>query len=153
MPKRFLVLSWIFLLVCGCGTARKSITPSGPHFSIITYNINRGSNPAQIAAVLKSNQADIVCLQEADGFERPLRAELSNHFPTIELRDSDTRVGGEYAFLSKYKAREVAWIDSETGWFGAWIMAFDTPLGPIQVLNVHLKPPISRGGSWVCRLL
>jgi endonuclease/exonuclease/phosphatase family metal-dependent hydrolase len=149
MNKRLLVVCCALLLLCGCGTVRKPIAPTGPHFSVITYNINRGSNPAQIAAVLKSNQADIICLQEADGFERPLRAALSNDFRTIEFRDSDTRVGGEYAFLSKYKAREIAWIDSETGWFGGWIMSFETPIGPVQVLNVHLKPPVSRRGSWV----
>lgn len=149
MTNRLLVLSWVLLLFCGCATVRRPVAPSGPHFSIITYNINRGSNPAQIAAVLKANQADIICLQEADGFERPLRTALSSDFRTIEFRDSDTRVGGEYAFLSKYKSREVAWIDSETGWFGAWIIAFETPVGPVQVLNVHLKPPVSRRGSWV----
>jgi endonuclease/exonuclease/phosphatase family metal-dependent hydrolase len=149
MNHRSPLLASILLLFCGCGTVRQPVAPTGPHFRIITYNINRGSNPAQIAAVLKSDQADIICLQEADGFERPLRAALSNDFPTIEFRDSDTRVGGEYAFLSKFEAREIAWIDSDTDWFGAWIMAFETPLGRVQVLNVHLKPPISRGGSWV----
>jgi endonuclease/exonuclease/phosphatase (EEP) superfamily protein YafD len=28
-------------------------------------------------------------------------------------------------------------------------MAFDTPVGTIQVLNVHLQPPYGRWGGWV----
>ena len=28
-------------------------------------------------------------------------------------------------------------------------MVFETPLGPVQVLNVHLKPPYSQRGGWV----
>ena len=28
-------------------------------------------------------------------------------------------------------------------------MAFDTAIGPVQVLNVHLRPPVSDRGSWV----
>ena len=28
-------------------------------------------------------------------------------------------------------------------------MAFDTSIGPVQVLNVHLRPPVSDRGSWV----
>jgi endonuclease/exonuclease/phosphatase family metal-dependent hydrolase len=90
---------------------------------------------------------DIVCLQEADGFKRKLTGELSSRYPTILFRDSDTRVGGEYAFLSKYPARDVAWIDSETGWFGAWIMKFETPAGPVQMMNVHLRPPFKGRGK------
>jgi endonuclease/exonuclease/phosphatase family metal-dependent hydrolase len=30
-----------------------------------------------------------------------------------------------------------------------WRVVVDTPLGRIQVFNVHLRPPMSDGGSWV----
>jgi endonuclease/exonuclease/phosphatase family metal-dependent hydrolase len=43
----------------------------------------------------------------------------------------------------------VAYIPSETGWFDGWIVEFDTVLGPVQVLNVHLRPPVSDRGGWV----
>ena len=35
------------------------------------------------------------------------------------------------------------------GWFDGWILALDTAIGPVQVLNIHLRPPVSERGSWV----
>jgi endonuclease/exonuclease/phosphatase family metal-dependent hydrolase len=136
-------------LLCGCGTVRKPQIPTGTHFRIVTYNVNRGSDPREIAEVIRGNGADVVCLQEADNFESGIRTALSREYPTIQFHNGDSRAGGGFGFLSKYPAREVAWVPSATGWFDAWIMAFETPLGPVQVLNAHLKPPISNRGSWV----
>jgi endonuclease/exonuclease/phosphatase family metal-dependent hydrolase len=146
---RALLIGILAGVLCGCGTTRKAQVATGPHFRIVTYNVNRGSDPRQIAGVLRANDADIVCLQEADNFERGLRPALSKSYKTIKFHEAEERVGGGFGFLSKYPGREIAWVPSATGWFDAWIMAFDTPVGPVQVLNVHLKPPISRGGSWV----
>jgi endonuclease/exonuclease/phosphatase family metal-dependent hydrolase len=149
MKMRLPFICALVILLCGCATVRKPQVATGPHFRIVTYNVNRGSDPRQIAEVVRANNSDIVCLQEADGFESGMRPALSNLYPTIEFHESDSRAGGGFGFLSKYPAREIAWVPSATGWFDAWIMAFETPIGPVQVLNVHLKPPISRGGSWV----
>src|SRR6185295_13002946 len=41
------------------------------------------------------------------------------------------------------------YIPSETSWFDSWIVKFETAIGPVQVINVHLRPPISDSGSWV----
>src|SRR5262249_48238499 len=38
---------------------------------------------------------------------------------------------------------------SEIKWFDGWIMKFETSCGAVQVLNVHLHPPVSESGSWV----
>lgn len=57
-------------------------------------------------------------------------------------------MGGGLAFLSRGPARGVAYLPSETGWFDGWIMSFETVLGPVQVLNVHLRPPVSDSGGW-----
>jgi endonuclease/exonuclease/phosphatase family metal-dependent hydrolase len=45
-------------------------------------------------------------------------------------------------------AREVAYIPSESGWFDGWIVAFETASGPVQVINVHLRPPTDENGSF-----
>lgn len=138
---RTIVVILFLTFACGCSTVRRAETPRAPSFRIVTYNVNRGSDPKEIAEVIRQTGAEIVCLQEADDFEEALRPLLSKDYPTIQFRDSETLVGGEFAFISKYPAHEVSWIPSETGWFGGWIMQFETPLGPVQVLNVHLKPP------------
>ena len=58
-------------------------------------------------------------------------------------------MGGGLAFLSRFPTHEVAHIPSDTGWFDGWIMEFKTAAGPVQVLNLHLRPPISDSGSWI----
>jgi endonuclease/exonuclease/phosphatase family metal-dependent hydrolase len=137
------------LLLCGCSTVRKPQTATRPHFQIVTYNVNRGSSPGEIAEVIRTNAADIVCLQEVDNLENGIRAALSKEYRTIEFHDSEERVGGGLIFLSKFPAREIVRIPTANGWFDGWVMAFETPLGPVQVLNVHLQPPYGRWGGWV----
>lgn len=51
--------------------------------------------------------------------------------------------------LSRYPVVSLQHLDSVGGMFFAWRVVLDTKLGRIQVLNVHLRPPISDGGSWV----
>lgn len=100
--------------------------------------------------IIRESRADIICLQETTPhWENFLRAALRREYPFAEFRDSKGRMGGGLAFLSKIPAREIAYVLSETGWFDGWIMGFETTLGVVQVLNVHLRPPVSDSGSWV----
>src|SRR5215213_6686758 len=146
-----ILMSALMILVSGCRTTRMVEIPPGPHFRVLTYNVNWGApQPEAVAEILRSSGAEIVCLQETTPeWERFLRASLRREYPFSEFRDSPGRTGGGLAFLSKSPAREVAYIPSETGWFDGWIKKFDTPVGAVQVLNVHLRPPVSDGGSWV----
>ena len=144
-----IVVVALALLCSGCARIRKPTAPTGQHYRILTYNVNRGSDPKEIAEVIRRAGADIVCLQETDDVEADFKAALASEYPTMAFRDSETRVGGGFAFLSKYPAREVAWIPSETEWFAGWILEFETPTGPVQVLNVHLRPPIKGRRSFV----
>jgi endonuclease/exonuclease/phosphatase family metal-dependent hydrolase len=118
---------------------------------VLTYNVNWGGPGADLAAdVIRRSGADIVCLQETTPeWERFLRDALRREYPFAEFRYSKLRAGGGLAFLTKKRGREVAYIPSDTGWFDGWIMAFGTALGPMQVLNIHLRPPVSDNGSWV----
>ena len=34
-------------------------------------------------------------------------------------------------------------------WFPAWLVVFRTPIGQVQILNLHLRPPFSDSGSIV----
>src|SRR5690606_32119058 len=44
---------------------------------------------------------------------------------------------------------EKEYIPAPSGWFPAWRLLLDTPLGKIQALNIHLHPPVSDKGSVV----
>ena len=49
--------------------------------------------------------------------------------------------------MSKYPLRDVRVMEPNEGWFPAILAKVKTPLGEIQVLNVHLRPPLSETGS------
>lgn len=136
-------------LAFGGQSPRSPETPVGPHFQVLTYNVNWGMpRPDLAAAAIRQSGADIVCLQETSPrWEQYLRKALASDYSFMQFRLSRTRMGGGLAFLSKLPAREVAYVPSNTGWFDGWIMRFETTNGPVQVLNVHLRPPVSDRGS------
>jgi endonuclease/exonuclease/phosphatase family metal-dependent hydrolase len=135
----------------GCRSTQQAEAPTGPHFRMLTYNVNWGAPQPELAAqIIQQSGADIVCLQETTPqWESFLRQALKDDYSFVEFRSSQMRMGGGLAFLSKVPAKEVAYIPSDTGWFDGWIMEFQTASGPVQVLNVHLRPPISDSGSWI----
>lgn len=140
----------LIAVLCGCHAPQRAEAPVGPHFRVLTYNVNWAvPRPDLAASIIRQSRADIVCLQETTpDWERFLRQTLGSEYPFMEFRESEGRMGGGLAFLSRVPASEVAYLPSETGWFDGWIMSFQTMLGPVQVLNVHLRPPVSDTGSW-----
>lgn len=125
--------------------------PTAPHFRVLTYNVNwGGARPDLAVEIIRRSRAEIVCLQETTPqWEQYLRQELGRDYRFAEFRNSKNRAGGGLGFLAKVPAREVAYIPSETGWFDGWIMKFETAVGPVQIINVHLRPPVSDRGSWI----
>jgi endonuclease/exonuclease/phosphatase (EEP) superfamily protein YafD len=134
----------------GCKTVRHAQSPTGPHCSILTYNVNWGGPEPNLAAeIIKKSGAEIVCLQETtSAWEGFLRTNVANDYPFMDFRSSPNRMGGGLAFLSKTPMEEIAYVPSNTGWFDGWIRAFETDIGRIQVLNVHLHPQVGERGSW-----
>jgi endonuclease/exonuclease/phosphatase family metal-dependent hydrolase len=148
--NRFVVATLLVGFLCGCQSTRQAEVPAGASFRLLSYNVNWGAPRPELAAeIIRHSKADIVCLQETTpAWEQFLRQTLDREYPFCEFRESKGRMGGGLAFLSKVPAREIAYVPSETGWFDGWVMAFETKLGPVQVLNVHLRPPVSDNGSW-----
>jgi endonuclease/exonuclease/phosphatase family metal-dependent hydrolase len=144
-------LTLLVVLLCGCRATRTAQQPAAPHVHVLTYNVNWGGlRPDLAAEVIQRAAADIVCLQETTPqWEQYLRRALGQEYPFTGFRESPTRLGGGLGFLAKVPARLVAVVPSETGWFDGWIMKFETALGPVQVINIHLRPPVSDRGSWV----
>lgn len=153
MSIRCAIGNLLLLGLCGgCHSARMAEeAPRGPHFQMLTYNINWGQPRPDLAAeIIRGARADIVCLQETTPqWEKYLRAELGREYPHMVFRNSAGRAGGGLGFLSKARPTEVAYVPSESGWFDGWIMQFQTAVGAVQMLNVHLRPPVSDRGSWI----
>jgi endonuclease/exonuclease/phosphatase (EEP) superfamily protein YafD len=116
----------------------------------MSYNVNYGlaGDPEGIAAI-RDGGADLVVLQETTAaWERALRPALADLYPHMAFRHCCG--AGGLAFLSRFPLAEQRYLPpTEEGWFPAWHVIVDTPLGPVQVLAVHLHPPLSEGGSVV----
>jgi endonuclease/exonuclease/phosphatase (EEP) superfamily protein YafD len=113
----------------------------------MTYNVNYGleGDPAGVA-VLADGWADMVLLQETTPtWERHLRSALGHVYPHMAFRHCCG--AGGLAALSKHPFEERDYLPARAGWFPAWRLVFDSHLGPLQVLVVHLRPQISDTGS------
>jgi endonuclease/exonuclease/phosphatase family metal-dependent hydrolase len=148
---RTLVLALVMLAACSRPARRpRAPTPGRAHLSVMTYNVNFGiaGDPSTID-VIRDGDADLVFLQETtEDWETSLRTELGATYPHMQFRHCCG--AGGLAVLSRYPFTEKDyWEPPDGGWFPAWRIVVDSPLGPLQVLNVHLHPPLDEDGSVV----
>ena len=151
---RFLlaIFSLLFPLSVSCAhpaQAPLAPNPGAPLLSVLTFNVNYGVQdaPGNLRAIVEAD-ADLVLLQEATpALERATRHRLKSLYPHQLYRHCCT--AGGLGVLSKHPLKEGEYLDSPIGWFPGWWVRVDSPLGRVQVLLVHLRPPISDGGSWV----
>lgn len=132
-----------------CTHTRKPETPTGAHFTIMTYNVNFGGPAPELAIdAIRQADPDIICLQETNpDWEEIIGSKLGHFYPFSHFRHEP--YAGGMAILSKWKLEEVTDLDPKIGWFPAQRAIIKTPAGPIQILNVHLRPPRSDDGSFV----
>lgn len=117
----------------------------------MSYNVNFGiaGDPPTIAAIADA-AADIVCLQETNEvWEHALVETLGGRFPHHRFRAPPDWPAGGFGILSRHPIVRIDELPNVAGPFIAWRIVLDTPLGRIQVLSLHLRPPMSDGGSWV----
>lgn len=140
-------LAAAMLFLAGCRTLPEAnFEPAGEHLRVVTYNVNMGGSAPRAVEFLKAAKADIVCLQETHRqWELYLRQNLDEQYPHMVFHNS--LGGGGISILSKYSLDEPEVIKSEAGWFPAMYTRAKTPIGPVGILNVHLKPPLSEKGS------
>ena len=148
---------WLLLWVLACGDSRilaPVIKPGGPapqHLRVMSYNVNFGiaGDPSTIEAIAAA-RADVVFLQETnEKWQRALVARLGATYRHSRFTDPPDWPAGGMGLLSRYPVVELQHLPSAAGPFFAWRVVLDTKLGRVQFLNVHLRPPMSDGGSWV----
>lgn len=125
--------------------------PSGPTLRVLTYNVNYGlAGDAETLAAIGEAEADVVVLQETTpAWERAIREShpLSERYP--HMRFHHDRGAGGLAILARFPLQEQEIIEAPSEWFPAWRLVVDSPLGTVQLLAVHLRPPVSDSGSVV----
>jgi endonuclease/exonuclease/phosphatase (EEP) superfamily protein YafD len=142
----------IAALLAGCATPERAPErplPGEPTLRVLSYNVNFGiaGDPSTIAAIRAAN-ADLVLLQETTpAWERALRAAFEADYPHMAFRESSG--AGGMAALSRRPLTPHEWLPSPAGWFPAWRVVAETALGPVQVLALHLHPPVSDDGSYI----
>lgn len=136
----------LLLLATGCleppALRPRAPTPGVPYITVTTFNVelHKFSDEETVAAV-GATGADILALQETSaGWEEVLRARYSELYPYMAF---EGEASGGLALLSRYPFEDLGVVDGLDGWHPAWHVAVGSPMGRIQVLLVHLRPPYS----------
>ena len=117
---------------------------------VMSYNVNFGieGDPAAIAAIEQA-QPQIVLLQETTEVWRDALVRGLPQFPHHHFVPPAVLPAGGIGVMSMYPILSAEALPSVGGPFVAQRLVIDAPGGRIQLLNVHLRPPMSDGGSWV----
>lgn len=152
-PRAILALALLAAgaMVCTRGRPPRAPEPGPADLTVMTYNVNFGlEGDDETVDAIRAGGADVVFLQETSpGWERALRASLGGAYPHMIFQHSTTWPAGGLGVLSRHpvEVRDVS--PSPAGFFFAWRAVVHTPTGDVQALDVHLRPPISDGGSVV----
>lgn len=119
---------------------------------VMTYNVNFGlaGDPAGVAAIAQA-APDLVLLQETTAeWAAALIAGLAAKLPHHRFAPPQNHwIAGGMGVMSRWPIRSIDTLTGGGGPFFAWRVVIDAPGGPLQVLNLHLRPPMSEGGSWL----
>ncbi|MBT3202618.1 MAG: hypothetical protein HN350_22180, partial [Phycisphaerales bacterium] len=144
-----IAIAVISLAGCDFRTTRPTAQTLSEHLSIVTYNVNFAMNaPDQAAQTIREINADIVCLQETtDAWEQYLSGELGDKYPH---RIFKTNIGGEgsgMGVMSKAPFKEISYAPPLAGYFSSLVLQAQTPIGTVQICNVHLRPSATESGG------
>lgn len=149
----------LLIAIAACADTRvpSVVTPPPVHpraanqLRVMTYNVNFGmAGDASTMAAIAAVQPDIVLLQETnERWEAQLVYQFSSRFPYHHFDVPANGIGGGMGLMSRYAIADVQKLTTPQAPFFALRSLIDTPLGRIQVFNLHLHPPVSDGGSWV----
>jgi endonuclease/exonuclease/phosphatase family metal-dependent hydrolase len=146
-----IVTMCIVVMAGGCrqveSVGQPDFAPGRPHLSVVTYNVNYGvARPENVIRYLADSNASVICLQETHArWEGILRPALEQRYPHSYFQE--WQAAGGIALMSRYELGPVRVIQPEVGWWPALLAEVETPAGAIQILNVHLKPPLTERGS------
>jgi len=144
------LLAVALVVLVAAPSAASPARASARTMRLMTYNLNFG-NPDHTATLdaIAAGDADIVLLQEVTAdWRHQLEERFAAQYPHQKYR-IHARAAGGLAVLSKHPIRsEEVWSPPRGGWFPASRVIVEAPFGPLQLLNVHLRPCLD-GGSWI----
>jgi len=126
--------------------------------NVMSYNVNFGflyeattsEGALSVASAITNNNCDVCFLQETnENYETFMYEQFSQMYPYQLFRHSQNWCAGGMGLLSKYPFTEIHWIPAKSQWFNGWIVKVETPIGMVQFLNIHLRPPMQAGSSMI----
>ena len=148
LKNNYIFILSITVLTYGCASLPEAnFYPDVPHIKVVSYNVNWGFvKPENVADFLSDIDADVICLQETHHYwEVFLKKRLGEKYQHSVFEERGG--AGGIAIMSKYKLENVKLVEPKSGWFPSLFAEVQTPIGLLQFLNVHLKPPLSNEGS------
>jgi endonuclease/exonuclease/phosphatase (EEP) superfamily protein YafD len=147
-----LILSWAILTMASCASSSPKQAPAlasdAPSLTLMTYNVNYGiAGDADTIHAISSSGAELILLQKTTpAWEQSLREKLSTQYPHMHF--AHCCGAGGLAILSTHPFEVLDTLDPpQGGWFPAMLLRADTSLGPVEILQVHLRPPLSDSGN------
>jgi endonuclease/exonuclease/phosphatase (EEP) superfamily protein YafD len=119
--------------------------------TVATYNVNFGvAGDASTLDAMGATDADVLLLQETnERWEIAIRQRFYRSFPHMRFGHPERMPAGGLAVLSRYPFEVTDRSPSDGGFFFAWRVVVHTPSGPVQMLNVHLRPQVTDDGSFL----
>jgi endonuclease/exonuclease/phosphatase (EEP) superfamily protein YafD len=118
-----------------------------PQLRVLSFNVNYArAGDAESLRAIHAADADLVFLQETSAaWQAALEPAFAHRYAHRAYRHCD-RAGG-LAVLSRHPFTECDYLPPAPGaWWPAWRLRFDTPLGPLQALHLHLFPAMEPSG-------
>ncbi|GMV16526.1 MAG: hypothetical protein AMXMBFR56_47500 [Polyangiaceae bacterium] len=135
-------LLWVCaLLALGCGERPlepRGPTPGVPHYRFVTYNIAHFTSGDPTLSAVGETNGDVIALQEVDpSWRAQLIERYCAEYPYMLFHAAGGPEG--LGVLSRYPLAQGGFLPAPEDWHPAWHTVVQTPSGPIQILNVHLR--------------
>ncbi len=131
------------LLAAGCAPpplSPRAPTPGVPHLRIATFNVNLDmSGDAATVDAIGQTGADIVCMQEiTPAWQAAILNQYRIDYPYSLFHPINGSDG--LAVISRFPLDDLGIIPGWDGWHPSWHLAAHTPMGVVQLVDVHLRP-------------
>ncbi len=144
---------FILLMLVSCAlttTHYNNFTPAPTHsLRVASYNVFwlngycKGPTPDAATKIIKVMNADILLLQETTpAWQTCLKKHFSSIYPFRKYQHH-TDEGG-LAILSRYPIKTIHYLKLDSLRYPAWVVLIKSKLGPIQIVNIHLHPPLTK---------
>lgn len=143
------------------GLVPAAAEPQGETIRVVSYNVLFALSgcPTQTATcaadpdtleLIDRLDADVLMLQETNpAWEGVLQRRLGKKFEHSAFHDPTTSIASGLGTFSRFPIEKNELYPSPVGWFPANRLVVRTPAGPLELLNVHLRPAVSERGSWI----